>query len=518
MKDGEIETRLGGQAVAHSASFIELLAPERRASIFQSTAADTENNAKLLKALLMLATAVNVGPGGTVNEENATTAAKEFGGGDDAARVHRQLYAASRLLQKGVGFQTAYELAEAARSSADAGLTVPALTLAIQADEFRVIRARAIAAGGTPDIPEAPRNVLSNLLRGRIEDLTGWALFNQDKLDEAVDHLKRAVSILPAGTPAANTSLWHLGAALERQDKKSEALNYYIKSYNSGEPDAVRRAIIEQLYRKVNGSLEGLDARIGPGSASLSSTAPENASGALTQPAASSSPESAPAATPEPAPEKAVPTGEASPTPAATPESTPAPTPAATPVDGPTGPTSPVPPSSPSASPEATPAGSKTEAPTESVPATPAETPRPTSSPAPSPTTEGPAPSPSPTTEAPAPSDSTSSAATSSLSSSPVEKLIAPPRATVTITGRVKDEHDNPLANVVVVLISPLGTVLASTTDDQGNFSFTVATSSVTRSYRIIPSKDGLAFDRVVPVGSDDEKDLNFVGKPIPKP
>jgi tetratricopeptide (TPR) repeat protein len=480
VKDGEIETRLGGQAVAKNASFIELLAPERRASIFQSTAADTENNAKLLKALLLFTTAINVEPGGTINEENATAAAKEFAGGDDAARVHRQLYAASRLLQKGIGYQAAYELAEAARSSAAAGLTVPALTLAIQADEFRAIRARAIAAGGTPDIPEAPRNVLSNLLRGRIEDLTGWALFNQDKLDEAVDHLKRAVAILPEGTPAAHTSLWHLGAALERQDKKSEALNYYIKSYNSGEPDAGRRAIIEQLYRKVNGSLEGLDVRIGPGPAALSSqtTAPENASGAVTQPPASSSPESAPAATPEPAPEKAAPqVAEASPTPAATPESTPAV------PSGPTGPTSPA---APTSSPEATPEAS-----------------------------------PSPPTEAPAPSESTSSAATSSLSSSPVEKLIALPRATVTITGRVKDENGNPLANVVVVLISPLGTVLASTTDDQGNFSFTVATSSATRSYRIIPSKDGLAFepvDRVLPVSSDDTKDLNFVGKPIPKP
>ncbi len=213
---------------------------------------------------MTLATLINPEPaGGTINEESATAAAKEFAGGDDAARVHRQLYAASRLLQKGVGFQTAYELAEAARNSAEAGMTVPDLTLAIQADEFRAIRARAIAAGGTPDIPEAPRNVLSNLLRGRIEDITGWALFNQDKLDEAVEHLKRAVAILPEGTPAAHTSLWHLGAALERQDKKAEALSYYIKSYNSGEPDPVRRAVIEQLYRKVNGSLDGLDERIG---------------------------------------------------------------------------------------------------------------------------------------------------------------------------------------------------------------------------------------------------------------
>ena len=155
-KDGQIETRLGGHAAARSANFIELLAPERRASIYQSTAADTESNAKLLKSLLIFTTLLNHElNGGTINEDGATAAAKEFASGDDPARVHRQLYAASRLLQKGIGFQAAYELAAAARNSADAGITVPGLTLAVQADEFRSIRARAIAQGGTPDIPEA---------------------------------------------------------------------------------------------------------------------------------------------------------------------------------------------------------------------------------------------------------------------------------------------------------------------------------------------------------------------------
>jgi hypothetical protein len=48
---------------------------------------------------------------------------------------------------------------------------------------------------------------------------------------------------------------------------------------------------------------------------------------------------------------------------------------------------------------------------------------------------------------------------------------------------------------VVVVLISPKGSVLASTTDADGNYSFTVAPSSL--SYRIIPSKEGLVFDPV---------------------
>jgi hypothetical protein len=99
-----------------------------------------------------------------------------------------------------------------------------------------------------------------------------------------------------------------------------------------------------------------------------------------------------------------------------------------------------------------------------------------------------------------------------------VEKMDKPARATVTITGRVKDAGGNPIANVVVVLISPQGTVLASTTDEQGKYSFTVAPSSATRSYRIIPSKDGFAFDpvdKVLPVVNDDQTELDFVGRPV---
>jgi tetratricopeptide (TPR) repeat protein len=469
VKDGQIETRLAGQSVVRGSNFVDLLAPERRASIFQFTAADTENNAKLLKALLAFATSIDQGdPGETISEEVAVTAAKAFAAGDDAARVHRELYAASRLLQKGIGFQTAYELAEAARDSADAGLTVPELTVVVQADEFRSIRARAIAAGGTPDIPEAPRNILSNLIRGRIEDASGWALYNQDKVDAAVEHLKRAITILPEGTPAARASLWHLGVALERQDKKAEALTNYIKSYNSGDPDPVRRVLIEQLYRKIHGSLDGLDERIGGGfgTSANATPAPDKASDTAHP---TSTPETTPAS-----PAIAVPSPSVEVPAAALPDSTPAkssePTSEATPASSPEAPST-------STTPESAPAG----------------TPEPTPPPAVTPT----------------------------LATSPVEKLNKPPQTTVAITGRVKDARGDPIANAVVVLISPQGTVLASTTDEQGRYSFTLASSSATRSYRVIPSKDGLAFepvDRVVPIVSDDVKELDFVGMPISKP
>lgn len=480
LQDGQIETRLGGQAVTRGASFLELLAPERRASIFQFAAADTENNAKLLKALLTFTLASNrEANGGSINEAMAVAAGKEFASGDDAARVYRELYVATRLLQKGIGLQTAFELTEAARSSAEAGLTVPNVTLAVQADEYRAIRSRAIASGGTPDIPEVPRNVLSNLLRGRIEDTSAWALLDQDKLDQAVEHLKRAIAVLPEGTPAAHTSLWRLGVALERQDKKAEALTYFIKGYNSGDPDPARRAVVEQLYRKVNGSLDGLDERIGPPPAVAATTASA-----------------------EPAPEKAEPT----PTPAAE-------IPAAAPTTTP-GSESPAlkPEPTPNASPEASPPAAAPP-PASSPEATPTVTPEAT-------TTPVPVSSPSPTPETTAVPTPTPEAVATPTPAAPADKpLPSESVSTIKIVGQIKDATGNPLENVVVVLISPQGTVLTATTDDRGNYAFTVATSSLVRSYRIIPSKDGFTFeplDRVVPALSDDVKELDFVGKPKP--
>ena len=64
------------------------------------------------------------------------------------------------------------------------------------------------------------------------------------------------------------------------------------------------------------------------------------------------------------------------------------------------------------------------------------------------------------------------------------------PRTTVKLTGTLRDATNAAISNAVVVLISPRGTVLATTTDTDGNYSFIVSPSS--QSYRIIPSKDRL--------------------------
>ena len=266
VKEGQIETRLAGHTLTHAASFIELLAPERRAGIFQPAAADTEANARVLKGLLEFATALGPadGKGARIDSALFAAAQEDFLSGEDPMRAFRQIYAANRLLQRGVELQKVQELSEAATGGVEAALDTPAATIAVMADELRDARAQAINSGQVLSIPEIPRNVLANILRGRIEDLIAWSLFNQDKASDALMHLKRAISVLPENSPWWRAAEWHMGATLEAIGNQQDALAAYIKGYDPAQPDPVRRAIIETLYRKVNGSLDGLNEKIGP--------------------------------------------------------------------------------------------------------------------------------------------------------------------------------------------------------------------------------------------------------------
>jgi Flp pilus assembly protein TadD len=313
IKDDRVQTYLAGALPASEASFIELLAPERRASIYQKTPADNAANAKALKALLAFNSAISAEK---IDESAAVAAAREFGSGTDSMRAFRQLYVASRLLRQNIAIPAVIELANEARKASDEALKVPSLTLtmAVQADEFGALRARAIAGGNVPDVAEAPHEVLANILKGRIEDVTGWALLNEGKHSDAIKHLKLAAQTSPAGTPSWRTALWHLGAALEQTDQKQEALDYYIKSFNAGDPDPTRRAVIEQLYKKLNGSLDGLDQKITGGG--FITTATEPASAPATAAATSDPPAAAAVPTPSP---------ETSPSPEASPVETPKP-------------------------------------------------------------------------------------------------------------------------------------------------------------------------------------------------
>jgi uncharacterized membrane protein YgcG/tetratricopeptide (TPR) repeat protein len=316
IKDGQIETRLAGRTLTHAATFIELLAPERRAGIFQPASADTEANARMLKGLLALMSLLNASEGQGRSPDSAllASAQQDFLSGEDGTLAFRQLYAASRLLQSGVGLPTVVELSEAASSGVEAALDAPASTVGVMADELRDARAQALASGGTLAVGEVQRSVLSRIMRGHIEDLIGWSLFNQDKQSEALTHLRRAVSVLPENSAWWRKAHWHLGATLEATGSQQEALAAYLKSYNPYAPDPVRRVIIETLYRKVNGSLDGLDSKIGP-SPSVSSNTSGNTGASTSQPTQSTTPATTETLQPTPLP---------SPEPSATPPTTPA--------------------------------------------------------------------------------------------------------------------------------------------------------------------------------------------------
>ena len=260
LNNGAVETNLAGKIKRDAAGFVELLAPERRAAILQPVAADTPANAERLKKLLALADVLNAEK---KDETAIVKAANDFVAGDDAARAHRGIYAASRLLNERIALNEVLELSQVAAQGIDAAAGVPAPSAAVLADELYEPRRIALQRGEIVNVPEIQPNVLNGILRGRIEELAGWALYNQDRADEAVIRLKRAVGILPANSAWWRSSQWRLGAALEKAGKDREAVEAYAKSYrNAGANDANRRAIIENLYVKIYGSTKGLEAKL----------------------------------------------------------------------------------------------------------------------------------------------------------------------------------------------------------------------------------------------------------------
>ncbi|MGI8555589.1 MAG: hypothetical protein ACR2LT_04450 [Pyrinomonadaceae bacterium] len=258
--NNSVQTKLGNRVLKDANNFIELLALERRASIFEPLTADSSENADKLKALLILNQSL---ASDAPKTEEIEQAVNDFVKGDDKAKTHRQLYAADRLLEAKKDLPEVLKLTQAAVGGVDAALDVPNAVAAVLADELIESRRIAISRGEVVIVPDVPRQTLSAILRGRIEEISGWTLFNQDKPQEAVVRLKRAVSILPEKSAWWRSSMWRLGAAFDASGKPAEALDAYTRSYLSAPPDAIKYSVIQAVYQKVNGSLDGLDKKIG---------------------------------------------------------------------------------------------------------------------------------------------------------------------------------------------------------------------------------------------------------------
>lgn len=259
LEDGKLKTKLGGRLEKEADNFTDLLSLERQASIFQPYSADKETNAEKLKILLAFAQKIE---NKNAKDTEIIETADEFINGDDKMKTHRQIYVANQLLLNKKAIPKVLEITKEATAGVDEALNINSPSSAVLADQLYETRKIAFSRGSTLVVPTIPQKTLASIIRGRIEELAGWALFQQEKKDEALVRLKRAISILPKDSVWLRSTHWKMGTILETQGKEKEALNNYIKGYALDAPDEVKMLVIETVYKKLNGSLDGLKERM----------------------------------------------------------------------------------------------------------------------------------------------------------------------------------------------------------------------------------------------------------------
>jgi predicted chitinase len=167
-------------------------------------------------------------------------AAADFIEAEGSRRSFRTLSVAERLAHAGVSTGLAVELAE------------QALGLAQVATE---------PEGSLREYPNYDRSGRLGIFRGRALSAKGWALFKAGKNPEAAAALTESTQAF-GSLPEGRRALWRLATVKETQGELKEALDLYIAAYDAGAGSELDRAVIESLYRKINGSLEGLDKRL----------------------------------------------------------------------------------------------------------------------------------------------------------------------------------------------------------------------------------------------------------------
>jgi tetratricopeptide (TPR) repeat protein len=256
--------RLGGVFDARADNLKELLSREHQAAIFLAEPPTRDETFKIAEALVRFNTSLRaikaaMSPsstgetGGGVKDaaENAAEArrgqveeveraAADFIEAEGSRRSFRALSVAERLAHAGVSTGLAVELAE------------QALGLAQVATE---------PEGSLREYPNYDRSGRLGIFRGRALSAKGWALFKAGKNREAAAALTESAQAY-GSLPEGRRALWRLATVKETQGELKEALDLYIAAYDAGASSELDRAVIESLYRKINGSLEGLDKRL----------------------------------------------------------------------------------------------------------------------------------------------------------------------------------------------------------------------------------------------------------------
>ncbi|KAF0248025.1 MAG: hypothetical protein FD167_2567, partial [bacterium] len=113
--------------------------------------------------------------------------------------------------------------------------------------------------GSIREAPELDFTKRKELFRARAYHLLGQIRFKQGQLEEASKALKLSVDTF-AESAEQRIAISHLATVTQVSGNDKEALNLYIKSYNKYDENAtVQKSMIENLYRKIHGSVEGLE-------------------------------------------------------------------------------------------------------------------------------------------------------------------------------------------------------------------------------------------------------------------
>jgi tetratricopeptide (TPR) repeat protein len=255
---GKFRAKLGGVLELEAAGVAQLLARERQAAIFKAESVTSEVEFQIIEALARLDAGLRANrpaSGLVTSLALSASAAKQqvadleravndFVEAESSRRPFRALYAAGRLLKADRMAEQALKLADEALEAAETA-TAP--------------------EGSVRDYPNYDREGRRRVFRGRAGELKGRALIKLNRLPEAVAALEAAVEDYGPLTERSR-AVWRLASAKEAAGQEKEALELYLAAY---EPPAgagvadLNRAVIEGLYRKVNGSLDGLDERIG---------------------------------------------------------------------------------------------------------------------------------------------------------------------------------------------------------------------------------------------------------------
>lgn len=255
-------TRLGGVRDIQAEELRDLLAPEHQAAIFLADPPTSDELFKIAESLTRVNARLSdkASDGKTSDGKVSPPAPKEVGKENNPDLLEQS----ARTFVEAEGTRRSFRALYMARRLAQGGKALPlAIKFADQALELSEVATE--AEGSVRDYPNYDREGRLRTFRGRAYDARGWALFKASQYPEAVRSLSQAV-LTYGPLPEGKEALRHLSAAKEATGELPTALELALASY---EPPAnknaadVNRTVIELLYRKVHGSLNGLSEQLG---------------------------------------------------------------------------------------------------------------------------------------------------------------------------------------------------------------------------------------------------------------